>query len=97
MTWSELNFKTKDVILIAAYAVTLTIAVLTIKADTGNSMRDISDLKGQIKEMQQENKGSSKENQVFLQNMQNQINANTQQILLLKQEVEMLKQYKRFD
>lgn len=92
MIWSDMQFRGKDVIQLIIYAVTLSIFFLSIKADTAANMKAMENLQQQVEELKQDKQGSNKDQQALYQNMQNQINANTTQILLIKQDYEIFKQ-----
>lgn len=92
MDWANLNFKGKDVIMFIIYAVTLAFGVAGVRSSLERQGEKIEEMQSQIIELKSDGKGTVKENQVFLQNLQNQISINATQIQLLKQDVQMLKE-----
>lgn len=90
MDWSSLNFKGKDVIVFIVYVVSAVYFVGRIQSSIERQGDKMDILTSQFTELKSEAKSNSKEGQITYQNLQNQVNANTQQILLLKQEVQGL-------
>lgn len=87
MNLDDLNFKVKELVQFGAYAITATLLFANQNSSIDRLAERIIDQKKALEVMQTENKGTSKENQLMFQNIQNQTNLNTQQIQLLKQDV----------
>lgn len=85
MSWESLKFGVKDFITAAFYLVTATIFVISIRDK-------VVDLTDAVNEIKTERKESFNEDKVYRQNIQNQVNANSLQIQLMKQDIEMIKQ-----
>lgn len=91
MSWQDAKFTIKDII---QYTVLVTSTVLmysSLKNGQSNNEISIKQMIDVVKEMQQDNKEKSKDGTVINQNLQNQVNVNTQQIQLLRQEFELSK------
>lgn len=90
MDWNNLQFKAKDLILFAAYI----IAGMLFIGKITNSIERLTDtqvsMQAQFEEFKNDSKGMTKETQVFWQNLQNQVNANSTQIRLQDQRLTML-------
>ncbi|TZF84508.1 hypothetical protein FW774_05840 [Pedobacter sp. BS3] len=92
--WEDLQFKAKDLILFCSY---LTAGVMFITKITSAIERQgdkITDVQAQIIELKNDGKGSTKDTQIFMQSLQNQINATSTQVRLLDQRVTTLENKK---
>lgn len=87
--WEGISFKPKDVIQYVVYAITLAVFFMGQNASVNRLTEKVKDTEVKINEMRAEDKGMSKENTLLFQNMQNQINSNTTDILLLRQEIKL--------
>lgn len=85
MSWESLKFGIKDFITAGFYLVTATIFVISIRDK-------VTLLTEAVNEIKTERKESFNEDKVYRQNIQNQVNANSLQIQLMKQDIEMIKQ-----
>lgn len=87
MSWENIRINIKDVI---TYSITLVTIVLAIGALSSK----LDNLSTKFDEMKQDNKEVKNEDKVTIQNMINQVNANTIQIKLLEQKVSNLENRK---
>ena len=85
MSWENFKFGAKDVISALFYVITATIFVSSILNKVEALTVAVNDIKSERKEAYTDDKA-------IKQNMQNQINANSLQIQLMKQDIEMIKQ-----
>ena len=90
MDWSNLQFKAKDLILFFGYIIAGVIFITKITNSIERQGYKLTDLQAQVLELKNEGKGSTKENLIFLQTLQNQVNLSNTQIRLLEQRVDMI-------
>lgn len=92
MSWTDdAKFTIKDIIhytVVVATAVLMYSSLKNGQEKNENALRTMTDV---VRDIQAENKEQRKDGSISSQNLQNQVNLNTQQILLLKQEVDMFK------
>lgn len=91
MDWSNLNFRAKDVLAFLIYVITAAFFVSRIQISVERQSDKIENISTQFEDFKQETKNGGKDYQALFQNFQNQINLNTTQIMLVKQQVEQLK------
>lgn len=91
MSWTEAKFTIKDIIQYTILVCSIAIMYSSLKNGQENNIQAIQNLSEIVKEMQSENKEGKKDGSLQNQNLQNQVNTNTQQILLLRQEFELSK------
>lgn len=90
MDWSSIQFKAKDFLMFTLYVISAMFFITKMTNAVERQGEKISELQSQIIEMKNEDKGSSKDFQVFIQSIQNQVNATNTQVRLLEQRVDLL-------
>lgn len=90
MDWSNLQFKAKDIIMFIGYLVVGVIFISKITNAVERLGEKTTELQSQITEMKNEDKGASKDFQIFIQSVQNQVNATNTQVRLLEQRMDIL-------
>lgn len=95
MDWSNLQFKAKDLIMFFGYVITAVFFISRMTNAVERQGEKITELQIQITEMKNEDKGNSKDFQVFIQSIQNQVNATNTQVRLLEQRVDILERNSR--
>lgn len=93
MNWADLQFKAKDLIVFSAYLITAVFFISRVTTSLERQGERLQSLQGEVAELKHESKGSAKENNAFLQNIQNQINLTTTQLRLLEQRVDMIEKH----
>lgn len=94
MDWTNLNFKAKDVLIFLVYVITAAFFVSRMQSSVERLSDKTLDLSTEFKEFKDESKIGGKEYEVLIQNIQNQVNLNSTQIMLLKQDMEQVKSRK---
>ena len=96
MNWNDVQFKAKDIIQFLVYIIIGVWGLSSFKNSIETIVQrqgdQITVLQSQISELKTDGKGSSKENQMFLQSIQNQVNATSTQLMVLDQRVSFLEQ-----
>ncbi len=90
MDWSNLQFKAKDILLYSAYLLPAIFFINQVTNAVERQGEKITELQTQITEMKNDDKGASKDFQVFIQSVQNQVNATNTQVRLLEQRVDLI-------
>lgn len=85
MSLDNLRISIKDVIQLAIYVIGGTVFFISINNKVDLAISAISEMKSEKKEMTLDDKA-------FKQQIQNQINANSLQIQLMKQDIDIIKQ-----
>jgi hypothetical protein len=88
MSWENLRINIKDVLQIVSFVV---VAAFFFSAQSSK----IEAIAETVKEIKVDNKESSTESKLSNQTLINQVNANTLQIKLLEQDVQMLKESRK--
>lgn len=91
MSWEDAKFTVKDIIHYTVVVATAVLMYASLKSGQTENMKTIDRFSEMLKEIQADIKESKKDDNVVNQNLQNQVNTNTQQILLLRQEFELSK------
>ena len=96
MNWNDIQFKAKDIIQFLVYIILGVWGLSSFKNSTERMMErqgdQITALQAQVSELKNDGKGTSKETQVFIQAIQNQVNATSTQMMVLDQRVSFLEQ-----
>lgn len=96
MNWNDVQFKAKDIIQFLVYIIIGVWGLSSFKNSIETIVQrqgdQITALQSQVSELKTDGKGSTKENQMFLQNFQNQVNAQTAQLMVIDQRVSFLEQ-----
>ena len=92
MDWSNLNFKAKDIIQLAIYIVVGMLFIGKITNAVERISEKTTEIQVRLDKIESKSENSNKENQVFWQSIQNQVNSNSTQIRLLDQRLTMMEQ-----
>lgn len=96
-TMNLMDFKItlKDIIQIAILIIAGAFFVFKIQSSQERTTEQIMELKVELMELKSDGKSGTKENQIFLQSIQNQVNTTTTQLMVLDQRVSFLEQQMR--
>lgn len=92
MNLMDFKLTLKDLIQFALFLVAGAFFVFKIQSAQERTTDRLMELQTQVLEMKNEGKSGSKENQMLLQSIQNQINATATQLLVIDQRVSFLEQ-----
>lgn len=97
VTMNLMDFKItlKDLLFIFTYVVLGIVFVVNIQNSLERTGEKLVELQSQVIEMKNDGRSGTKENQIFLQSIQNQVNATNTQLMVLDQRVSFLEQQSR--
>lgn len=85
MDWSNLNIKAKDLLYVISFVITMVISITTLSNKVDNAVQKMN-------EKIENDKEYNKDNNLWRKSIENSVNANSLQIKLMQQDVEMIKQ-----
>lgn len=85
MDWANLNIRAKDVIYLVSFIVTMVISITTLSNKVDNAVNKMNEKIDNDKEIY-------KDQNIWRKSIENSVNANSLQIKLMQQDVEMIKQ-----